>query len=168
MFWPTLCQASAPNNTEEHCCCCFSQSIRLQPRWTGQKASRAGPIIFSGLEQENLTSRDINLHVLSPNPCQLLSLLWSHLTSELPQEVGSILFIVWVRKLRLREIRLTKLMQFTGGNLQTHSGLSDFNVFFFTIPCGLIQIPFLYLYWQMHLDNYYTALSRTSVGSDVL
>lgn len=132
MFWPTLCQGSAPNNTEERCCCCFSQSIRLQPRWTGQKASRAGPIIFSGLEQENLTSRDINLHVLSPYPCQLLSLLWSHLTSELPQEVGSILFIVWVRKLRLREIRLTKLMQLTGGRTGVPTQVCQILMYFFS------------------------------------
>ena len=114
-FWPTLCQASDPNNTGEHCSCCFGQVFRSQPHWTGQKGPGAGPIIFSGLKKENLASRDINQHVLSPHLFQQFSLPGCHVTSKLLQEVSSIPSIVWV--MRLREMKLIKLMQFASGRI---------------------------------------------------
>lgn len=77
----------------------------------GKQAQRApgqAQLYFLIWNRKNLTPRDITKHVLSPNLCQLLSLPCFHLTPKLLPEVGSILLIVRIRKLKLREINQTE------------------------------------------------------------
>lgn len=90
-------------------------SIQVTTTLDRPKGPGAGPVIFSGLEKENLASGDISQHVLSPHLFQQFSLPGRLVTSKLLQEVGSIPFIVWVT--RLREMKLIKLTQFASGRI---------------------------------------------------